>query len=131
MPGHRAAGRVLRKAWAFPAILLSGALMFVAAGPTAVAAPGPQSRTLSVETDDGSSGSVVSSADDLPDPSSAAKAGSPAGKVSYGPPTSWGCDVSPLDQFLLHVSDTRGRTEPADSGWAATDPDRGPPAGRQ
>lgn len=130
--GDRAGSRALRKLWALPAILLSGALMLVSSGPPAAAAPPGQQRGSSVATaqdDRGSSTPSIAAADDVRDLSLAVAPAS--GKLGYAPPTSAGTVAGPLDPYLLEAALTPADRVPADATWTPTDPQRGPPAVRQ
>lgn len=128
--GHHAGSRVLRKAWALPAILLSGALMLISSGPPAAAAPSNQQRGATVHTVPSSDHeTTVAGADDILDLSVAV---APAtGKLGYAPPTSAGTVVGPLDLYLLEAVPATADRVPADAAWTPTDPQRGPPTARQ
>lgn len=127
--GSHAGSRVLRKMWALPAILLSGALMLIASGPPAAAAPSGQHRGSTVTTapdEHASSGPSVAGADDLLD--LAIVAAAVTVKLGYAPPVPAGTGVGPLDPYLLDPGSAPAERVPADSAWTPTDPQRGPPA---
>ncbi|SDT64128.1 hypothetical protein [Jiangella sp. DSM 45060] len=129
--GDHAGHRVLRKLWALPAILLSGALMLVTSGPPAAAAPSGQQRGSSVAAaagDHGSPAPSVGGIDDLADLTLVATAVTV--KLGYAPPVPAGSVVGPLDLFPLEAASTPADRIPADAGWTPTDPQRGPPASR-
>ncbi|WP_157987680.1 hypothetical protein [Jiangella endophytica] len=129
--GGRAGNRALRKMWALPAILLSGALMLISSGPPAAATPPGQQRGSSIATtqnDHGSSTPSAVGADDVRDLSVAV---APAtGKLGYAPPTSAGTVIGPLDLSLLEAALAPADRVPADAAWTPTDPQRGPPVSR-
>ncbi|PZF85269.1 hypothetical protein [Jiangella anatolica] len=136
MSGRRSEGRaghrVLRKAWALPAILLSGALMLISSGPPATAGPAGQQRGSSVATAPsgvhGPAAPSVTAGGDVRDlPVTAAPA---TGKLGYAPPASVGT-VAGLDRYLLDTVPAPTGRVPADDAWTTTDPQRGPPAIRQ
>lgn len=130
--GDHAGHRVLRKLWALPAILLSGALLLVTSGPPAAAAPSGHQRGSSVTTapgDHGSSAPSVGGIDDLADIAVVATAVTV--KLGYAPPVPAGTVVGPLDLFPLEAASTPADRVPADTAWTPTDPQRGPPASRQ
>lgn len=131
--GDRAGGRALRKLWALPAILLSGALMLVSSGPPAAASPTGQQRGSSVAAsqndDHRPSAPSVDAADEVRDLSVAVAP--VTGKLGYAPPASAGTVIGSLDRYLLEVPAAPADRLPADAAWTPTDPQRGPPAFRQ
>ncbi|RIQ31037.1 hypothetical protein [Jiangella rhizosphaerae] len=136
MPGRRsgdhAGSRVLRKMWALPAILLSGALMLISSGPPAAAAPSGQHRGPSITTAPGELGSSapsVAGTGDVLDLAVVATAVTV--KLGYAPPTPAWTVVGPLDLYLLDAGPAPADRVPADAAWTPTDPQRGPPAIRQ
>lgn len=128
MSGHRSGGRAgrreLRKTWALPAILLSGALMLISSGPPAAASADRAGADRSPPA------TAVAGIDDVPDTVAVIAIGGTA-KLGYAPPTTAGTVVGPLDPYLLDAGTAPSERAPADSAWTPTDPQRGPPAIRQ
>ncbi|TDD66106.1 hypothetical protein E1262_23065 [Jiangella aurantiaca] len=122
---------MLRKLWALPAILLSGALMLISSGPPAAAAPSGQHRGSSVTAapELGSSAPSIADAGDVLD--LAVVAAAVTVKLGYAPPAAGGTVVGPLDRYLLEAGPAPADRVPADAAWTPTDPQRGPPAIRQ
>lgn len=127
MSGHRSGGRagsrVLRKTWALPAILLSGALMLISSGPPAAAS------AERAGADRSPAATAVAGVDDVPDTVVVAIGG--AAKLGYAPPAPANAVIGPLDLYLLEAGTAPADRVPADSAWTPTDPQRGPPATQQ
>ncbi|TDE10409.1 hypothetical protein [Jiangella asiatica] len=142
MTGHRSGRRLLPRSGSFSAVLfsgvlmiLSGALVLLSAALPAAAGQGSGSRGSAVEVGGGAEDTTAPpaapSVDGVDERAGTVTVTAPTGKLGYAPPAAAGTEVDPLDLFTLGAGDGRGDDAPAEVSWAATDPDRGPPANRQ
>ncbi|WP_157553468.1 hypothetical protein [Jiangella gansuensis] len=138
MTGRRSGRRLLPGTRPLLAVLysgvlmvLSGALMLLAAALPTSANPAAQPRGHAVEARHATPPAEPSAVGAEERGDAVAPPAAPTGKLGYAPPGSSGTEVNPLDLFTLDTGAGRGDAATVESAWAATDPDRGPPAHRQ